>query len=64
MRAQIEALAMQGAPSVSSLIEHDGKIEFQTQRLQSQVIGAEQRALRSPKWPTRSHGLLGCIGTR
>jgi hypothetical protein len=44
MRAQIEALAMQGAPSVSSLIEHDGKIEFQTQRLTSEVH-AERRSL-------------------
>ena len=44
MRAQIEALAMQGAPSVSSLIELDGRIEFQTQRLTSEVHAA-QRAL-------------------
>ncbi|WP_338833549.1 hypothetical protein [Bradyrhizobium septentrionale] len=44
MRAQVEALAMQGAPSVSSLIELDGKIEFQTQRLTSEVH-AERRSL-------------------
>ena len=44
MREQIEALAMQGAPSVSMLIEHDGKIEFQTQRLMSDVH-AERRSL-------------------
>src|SRR5258705_746958 len=44
MRAQIEALAMQGAPSVASLIELDGKIEFQTQRLTSEVH-AERRSL-------------------
>lgn len=43
-REQIEALAMQGAPSVSALIEIDGKIEFQTQRLTSEVH-AEQRSL-------------------
>jgi hypothetical protein len=42
MREQIEALAMQGAPSVSALIEFDGKIEFPTARVQSQVIGAER----------------------
>ena len=35
---------MQGAPSVSLLIEHDGKIEFQTQRLTSEVH-AERRSL-------------------
>jgi hypothetical protein len=44
MRAQIEALAMQGAPSVSRLVEVDGPVEFQMQRLRSEVI-AEQRAL-------------------
>ena len=44
MRAQIDALAMQGAPSASSLIELDGKIEFQTQRVQSEVHG-ERRSL-------------------
>jgi len=51
MREQIDALAMQGAPSVSSLIEHDGRIDFQTQRVQSQVIGAEQRALAFAELP-------------
>jgi hypothetical protein len=44
MRAQIEALAMQGAPSVSALIELDGKVEFQTQRITSE-IHSEQRSL-------------------
>ncbi len=44
MRAQIEALAMQGAPSVSRLIELDGTVEFQTQHLQSEVH-AERRAV-------------------
>jgi hypothetical protein len=42
MRAQIEALAMQGAPSVSRLVELDGRIEFETQRLTSSGIGAER----------------------
>jgi hypothetical protein len=38
MREQIEALA-QGAPSVSRLVELDGPLEFQTQRLTSEVRG-------------------------
>jgi hypothetical protein len=42
MRVQVEALAMQGEPDVTNLIEHDGKIEFQTMRVQSQLIGAER----------------------
>ncbi|MGL3109407.1 hypothetical protein [Bradyrhizobium sp. BR 1432] len=41
MRAQIEALAMQGAPSVSNLIEHDRPIVWPTQRVQSQVFSAD-----------------------
>ena len=45
MREQVEALATQGAPSVTLLVEHDGKVEFQTQRVQAEVYGAEQRAL-------------------
>ena len=55
MREQIEALAMQGAPSVSSLIEHDGKIEFQTQRSGSRRFTRSGGHLRSPKCLTRSH---------
>jgi hypothetical protein len=50
MREQIEALAMQGAPSVSSLIELDGKIEFQTQRVTSEVH-AERRSLAFTEVP-------------
>jgi hypothetical protein len=41
---------MQGAPSVSSLIEHDGKIEFQTQRVTSEVH-AERRSLAFTEVP-------------
>ena len=41
MRAQIEALAMQGAPSVSDLIEHDRKIVWPMQNLRSQVFNTE-----------------------
>ncbi|MET4198749.1 hypothetical protein [Bradyrhizobium sp. LA6.12] len=51
MREQIEALAMQGAPSASSLIELDGgKIEFQARRLTSEVHAAE-RALAFAEVP-------------
>ena len=35
---------MQGAPSVSRLVELDGPVEFQTQRLTSEVH-AERRSL-------------------
>ena len=51
MRAQIEALAMQGAPSVSALVEHDGKIEFQARSIRSEARGAEQRALAFAEVP-------------
>jgi hypothetical protein len=44
MVAQIEALAVRGAPNVANLIEHDGKIEFATLRVQAEVF-AEKRAL-------------------
>jgi hypothetical protein len=44
MRGQIEALAMQGAPSASLLIEHDGKIEFQTQSVRSEMYGEQRQA--------------------
>ena len=46
----IEALAMQGAPSVSNLLEHAGPVEFQTKRLQSEVF-AEPRALAFAEVP-------------
>jgi len=51
MREQIEALAMQGAPSVSSLIELDGNIEFQTQRVTSTVYNAQQGAIAYAEVP-------------
>ena len=41
MRAQIDALAMQGAPNVSDLVEHDRQIIFPTQQLRSQVYNTE-----------------------
>ena len=41
---------MQGAPNVSALIEIDGKVEFQTQRLQSEVH-AERRLLAFAQVP-------------
>jgi hypothetical protein len=45
MRAQIEALAMQGAPDVSDLIEHDRQIIFPTRPVQSDVVGSATAAL-------------------
>ena len=50
MREQIEALATQGAPDVTMLIEHDGKIEFQTQRLTSENH-VERRSLAFAEVP-------------
>ena len=44
-REEIEQLAMRGTPSVARLVEHDGPVDFQILRLQSQVFGAEQRSL-------------------
>jgi hypothetical protein len=51
MRAQVEALATQGAPSVALLVEHDGEVEFQTQRLQSEVFGSTERSLAFAQVP-------------
>ena len=51
MRAQIEQLAMQGAPSVSSLIEHDGKIAWPMQMMRSEVRGGEHPALAFAEIP-------------
>lgn len=39
MRAQIEALAMQGAPTVAALVEHDGDLIWPMTRLRSEVHG-------------------------
>jgi hypothetical protein len=44
IRHEIEALAMQGAPVISDVIEHDRKIIWPMARLKSEVF-AEQRAL-------------------
>ena len=44
MRQQVEALAERGSPSVTQLVEHDGKVEFSTQHLRARVL-AEQPAL-------------------
>ena len=51
MRAQIEALAMQGAPVVSDLIEHDRQIVWPTQRVQSSVYNAEPGAIAFAEVP-------------
>lgn len=45
MRAQIEALAMQGAPNLSDLIENDRQIVWPTQRVQSNVVNTATPAL-------------------
>jgi hypothetical protein len=45
MRAEIEALAMRGAPDVTNLIEHDGKIIWPTLRVQVQVLNATPGAI-------------------
>ncbi len=44
MRQQIEQLAERGTPSVSRLVELDGPLDFQTQRLTSEIQG-ERRQL-------------------
>ena len=51
MRAQIEALAQRGAPDVTNLIEHDGKIDFETQRVQSEVFNAQPGAVGFAEMP-------------
>jgi hypothetical protein len=45
MRAQVEALAMQGAPSMASLIEHDGKISWPQAQVQSTIYNATPAAV-------------------
>jgi hypothetical protein len=42
IRTEVEALAMQGTPVVSNVIEHDGTIIWPTRRVQSEVYGAER----------------------
>ena len=51
MRAQIEALATQGAPSVTLLVEHDGEVEFQTRQAQAQVFNAQPGAVGFAEMP-------------
>jgi hypothetical protein len=45
MRAQIEALALQGEPNVSGLIEHDRPVTWPTEMLRSDVRGGDHLAL-------------------
>jgi hypothetical protein len=45
MRAQIGQLAQRGAPSVSSLVEHDREIAWPTQSAQSKVYNVEKGAI-------------------
>jgi hypothetical protein len=42
MRAEVEALATIGAPSVSLLVERGGKIDWSLQRVQAEVYGVER----------------------
>jgi hypothetical protein len=51
MRAQIEALAMQGAPVVSDLIEHDRQIVWPTTNLQSRVYNSEMPSFAAVEVP-------------
>jgi len=44
MRAEIETLAMLGAPNVANLIEHDRKIEWPTTNLQSRILNVDTPA--------------------
>jgi hypothetical protein len=48
MREQIEALAMQGAPSVSRLVELDGPVDFQTQHLRAEFHGELRAVVSTP----------------
>jgi hypothetical protein len=45
LRQMVEQFAARGTPDVSALIEHDGDIVWPMLRVQSEVIGAAQRAL-------------------
>jgi hypothetical protein len=51
MRAQIEALAMQGAPDVADVIEHDRKVVWPTQRVQSSVLNTGTPAIAFAEMP-------------
>jgi hypothetical protein len=44
MREQIEQLARRGAPDVTLIVEHDGKLTWPMQRVQSQVFNAQPGA--------------------
>ena len=50
-KEQIEALAMQGAPTVSALIEHDGDLIWPQACLRSEVRGGEHPALAFAEVP-------------
>jgi hypothetical protein len=51
MRRQISQLAEQGQPSVASLVELDGNVEFPTIRQQATVVGAQERSLAFSEQP-------------
>ena len=46
------------------IAEHDEKLTWPMQRVQSQVFNAQPGSLRSLKYLTRSDCLCGCIVTR
>ena len=56
MRAQIGQLARRGAPSVSSLVEHDQEIAWPTQSAQSKVYNAKRA--QSPSMKRQTHSSL------
>ena len=63
MREQIEALAMQGAPVLSDVIEQDGKIIWPTQSVRSQVYNADSHAIAVAELLTQSRWSCGCTKT-
>ena len=50
IRAEVEALAVQGQPVVGNVLEHDGAVVWPTQSVRSRVF-AEQRALAFSELP-------------
>jgi hypothetical protein len=50
-KEQIEALAMQGTPTVAMLVEHDGDLIWPMTRLRSEVLGGEHPALAFAEVP-------------
>jgi hypothetical protein len=51
MREQVEALAMRGTPDVTLIVEHDDKLTWPMQRVQSQVFDAQPGAVAFAEVP-------------